>query len=248
MTSGPTSGETVNKSLISSASAVANNQGFERPTSGATSTAAIPTEANGTKANTIEAEATEDQTTEANDLTTDPASKASSMEKLNPTLNAMGGTTMSAGQDSGKTVANLPISSLAANTQGQESPVANPSPEMMPPPPPHLPLKTKKQPTKEAEERDREGSRERKRKEREDGSQGRDRGRSPSSSSSGSRKDRSNSSSSEKRRKEEEQRKLQHLKLPHKSQHEKLNEHSGSRGERWEVVGRHGDRRHGSHN
>ena len=55
-----------------------------------------------------------------NTQTTARVSNANSMEKLNPTLNAKGSSTMPVGQTTGKTVSNSLISPVAANTQALE--------------------------------------------------------------------------------------------------------------------------------
>ena len=66
-------------------------------------------------------QALEHQTTVAKDQTTARASKANSMEKLNPTHSATGGPAMPVGPVTGEPVANPLISSDAATTQAQTS-------------------------------------------------------------------------------------------------------------------------------
>ena len=66
-------------------------------------------------------QALEHQTTVAKDQTTARASKANSMEKLNPTHSATGGPAMPVGPVTGETVFELLMSSDAANPQAHET-------------------------------------------------------------------------------------------------------------------------------
>ena len=65
-------------------------------------------------------QALEFQTTVTNGQTTARASTASSMENLNPTLKAMGGTSMPVGSTTGEPASNMLISSVATTTQALE--------------------------------------------------------------------------------------------------------------------------------
>ena len=65
-------------------------------------------------------QALEFQTTVTNGQTTARASTASSMENLNPTLKAMGGTSMPVGSITGDPASNMLISSVATTTQALE--------------------------------------------------------------------------------------------------------------------------------
>ena len=69
-----------------------------------------------------------------NAQTTARVSNASSMENLNPTLNAPGGLTMAVGPVTGNTVSKPLISSVAATTQAQETTAAEQMSEMQTPP------------------------------------------------------------------------------------------------------------------
>ena len=77
-------------------------------------------------------QALELQTTVAKAHTTARVSKASSMENLNPTHNATGGSTMPVGTVTGKTVSNPLISPVAATTQAHEASVVAKNVEQAP--------------------------------------------------------------------------------------------------------------------